>query len=457
MKALSSALLLVLARVAKVATHAPFEEIVACTKLTDQSTYFSIDVAVGTPPQHFDAVADTGSTSVLVPSCFCESSGLCHSAKNRCFSGRGGASSTFNITRGESGPLVYVVSFGSGPVRVVVTGDVVRIADMQHTMKDGLLVMLNDNLEVGDMAFEGIFGLGLPLSYQKSFMDESGVASFSMCFADGQGYLHVFKKPPNTTFLGTVSNQNWAVNLNGVTVGSSPEATPLSFCQESDRKGGAESACAAIPDSGTTLLLGPEDSIYKIQEGICDEWPRCTTMLATTPLKYRRNAELRGHNLKAMVISSLLRVCGSWFTDEGLEEMPPIKFYVSGKEGNQAVITVPATNYVLTDGTQCLLGFSSMDVSTGSNGDLWILGMPIFFSYHVTFDLQTDPHSVSFTQMTASNPCSECNGNAEASLLSFTDTPPKNTPPKNRRLLPRNVTGASFRTGQFFREKNFKF
>merc|ERR1719159_456161 len=67
----------------------------ACAPLKSRGTYYSVDINVGTPPQTFSVVADTGSDAIIIPSCVCQDHGSC-SKKDRCFRGTN-RSSTFAI------------------------------------------------------------------------------------------------------------------------------------------------------------------------------------------------------------------------------------------------------------------------------------------------------------------------------------------------------------------------
>lgn len=50
-------------------------------------------------------------------------------------------------------------------------------------------------------------------------------------------------------------------------------ATRLEVC--ATKAVGQETACGAIPDSGTTLLMMPREHLQKLNAAMCDAWPRC--------------------------------------------------------------------------------------------------------------------------------------------------------------------------------------
>jgi hypothetical protein len=132
-----------------------------CAVLNNKGTHFTIDIEVGTPGQTFGVVADTGSNSLIVPSCVCNEDGACGD-ENRCFRGTN-HSSTFSIESGTegAGPTPMMLSFGSGTIEAVVARDVVRLGELRVQMKDGLLLMTDQALDIPGR-FEGILGLGIP-------------------------------------------------------------------------------------------------------------------------------------------------------------------------------------------------------------------------------------------------------------------------------------------------------
>merc|ERR1719343_218382 len=86
----------------------------------------------GLPPP---VVADTGSSSVIVPSCVCVESGACD-GQNRCFRGKD-KSSTFSLAAGTNGQVETVmITFGSGQVAAVRAFDVAKVGGLAVNMSD---------------------------------------------------------------------------------------------------------------------------------------------------------------------------------------------------------------------------------------------------------------------------------------------------------------------------------
>lgn len=129
---------------------------VACASLDNHETYFTVDVAIGTPPQIFALVADTGSNSMIVESCTCKEAGYC-GAENPCFTGTN-KSTTFHF---DPKMDEMVLTFGSGDIQAAKCEDVARVAGVEINMTDGILLMTDQALDFGG-PFEGILGLGPP-------------------------------------------------------------------------------------------------------------------------------------------------------------------------------------------------------------------------------------------------------------------------------------------------------
>merc|ERR1719215_1074585 len=79
----------------------------------------------------------------------------------------------------------------------------------------------------------------------KGFLQEAGVPRFSMCFNYNEdGVLRLGGPEPKLT-LGSVGKSHWGLDFRG-------------FCSEASKKPGQETACGVIPDSGSTLMMGPK-------------------------------------------------------------------------------------------------------------------------------------------------------------------------------------------------------
>lgn len=415
----------------------------ACSALQNMGSHSTVQIQVGTPlrgtkPQLFDVVADTGSDSVIVPSCTCVADWQCN-PDDKCFTGSN-RSSTFKLFMKEDYAQLIKITFGSGPIEAVVASDMVKVGSVQANMTNSVLLMVDNELDISG-PFEGILGLGVPkqkvrnntrdFDMPDSFLDVSGTTRFSICFnfpdADGvsvDGALRLDAPlPHNSISLGSVGRLHWGLDFRGISIGDA-NAT-VAFCGHDEKTHEQETACGIIPDSGTTLMMGSETQIVKLFSDLCDKWDRCANYYANQSL--RHNVSVKKH----IAFQDLLMDCDSWMTNEDLSELPPLHFHVAGKEGNQQLISLSGNDYVLLSMAEevkivteklggvfpvrrkvgtgsfrkvCAPAFGSMEYNTILNGPVWIMGTALFYKYQVFYNLKTSPPSMSFVE----EPCGSC-------------------------------------------------
>lgn len=436
-----------------------------CSDLQNHGSYFSVKLEAGTPAQTFDVVADTGSDAVIIPSCVCRKSGECDD-KDRCFKGTG-LSSTFQIPAQEEIPLMSL-EFGSGTIQAAVSTDVVKIGSVSATMQEGLLLMVDRHLDI-DGPFEGILGLGQLQSEYSEGMDLNGggaswdqpaehvsepaeeeahkvsvpgflrkahVDRFSICFNDGESpgvlRLGTAKQEVGVPSVGTL---HWGLDFIGFSICSTKQEDVL-FCNDKDSAG-----CGAIPDSGTTVMLGPDEQVRSLFENICDQWDRC---------KKAAKDEF-SHRKKEDVFQLVLARCEDWLHEgDGLDELPSIFMHLGNSEQNRTLelsawsyvfeslvndmdshmqllgdIAVSVTSLYGKAGNKteneyiCAPAFGTSDYSTSSTGAVWIVGTPLFYEYVVGYDRSTNPPEVTFN----TDPCGDCGKSASSDSVGFLSTP----------------------------------
>jgi len=262
----------------------------------------------------------------------------------------------------------------------------------------------------------------------KSFLQAAEISRFSMCFNDkgkqGALKLGIPKAKDALTSIGTV---HWGLDFQGITIGK--KKVPLKVCSPESKKEGQITACGAIPDSGTTLFMGPEEHIQKLFAGLCDQWERCRSTVSNGL-----------QDKKAEMFSLLLSECGNWMTEEGgLDELPTLRFKLAGGNGKKKTISLDGAGYVIETMEEqmkivqknifgmpikvpektgkktkvCAPAFGPMEINTKDNGPVWIFGSPIFYEYSVGYDLDRSKPAVSFSQ----EPCG-CSASKQAALVS---------------------------------------
>eukprot|EP00438_Fugacium_kawagutii_P031206 Skav220801 [mRNA] locus=scaffold150:381932:383632:+ [translate_table: standard] len=475
--------------VVKETQQAQRSRVETCSPLKNHLTYSSVKVSIGTPPQHFHLVADTGSNNCIVNDCACTQ---CPKAWGNCFTGQK-KSKSFDLplfevpddpetpklkgAKGpEKAPASLVMSFGSGDIAAQVASDEVGIGSVKTYMDKGLLLMLDQALNL-DGPFEGILGLGRP-DYKENatsdpnsisvpgFFDSAHIQRFSMCFNPTTDGVLGINTPEHTKRMSTVGKLHWGLDFHGISIGKNE--MKVGFCDPQEKKAGMETACGIIPDSGTTLISGPEAQISMLFDALCKEWKRCMEthhellkelkemqkqnitisatqesgdvgllqqdpeMIARMAMKIlvsRKVAqEANGHSStteldsqepesaggfdlpKALTLQLLLEQCSTWSEEVDFnEELPPLAFHVAGAHGNKDELIITPRNYVLmrkvdvqvptvsnkmqiplsTKNVQqnvCMMAFNPSDYPTQMNGDVWIMGTPLFYEYTAHYD-----------------------------------------------------------------------
>ncbi|NXC55866.1 PEPA protein, partial [Aleadryas rufinucha] len=293
-------------------------------------------ISIGTPPQEFTVVFDTGSSNLWVPSVFCASPACRnHNRFNPA------ESSTFLSTNDT-----LFIAYGTGSMTGVLGYDTVNVAGINvHNQIFGLA-----ETEPGDSfyysPFDGILGLAFPSIASSgatpvfdNMMIENLVDRhlFSVYLSrDSQGGSFVlfgaidpYYTTQGISWIPLSAETYWQITMESVSVNGVPVA--CSF------------GCQAIVDTGTTLLAVP---IRALQ-----------TLL------------------------SLLGASSSGeISCEATRNLPNLIFRIHGKE-----FPVPPRAYVLRSNGFCTLGLQGMDVPT-EEGELWILGDVFIREYYVIFD-----------------------------------------------------------------------
>lgn len=408
--------------------------------------YFG-EIGIGSPPQKFTVIFDTGSSNLWVPSVKCYFSVACFlHAKYKA-----GHSSSYK-KNGKSADIHY----GTGSVSGFLSQDHVKVGDF--VVKDQVFIEATREPGVTFLVakFDGILGLGfqeisvgnvVPVWYK---MVEQGLVKepvFSFWFNrhadEEEGGEIVFGGVDPNHFTGQhtyvpVSHKGyWQFDMGDVLVGSQSTG----FCS-----GG----CSAIADSGTSLIAGPTAIIAEInkqigaagvvsqecksvvqqygdlimelllaqtqpkkicsQIGLCEfdgtrgvsvgiesvvnkktggSGPMCSA--CEMAVVWIQN-QLKQNKTQAQILDYINGLCerlpspmGESAVDcNSLSSMPSVSFTIGGK-----TFDLTAEQYILKVGegaaAQCISGFSAIDVPP-PRGPLWILGDVFMGVYHTVFD-----------------------------------------------------------------------
>jgi len=289
--------------------------------------YF-IDITVGTPPQSFTVVPDTGSSNLWMysKSCWaipCWYHALYDSKK----------SSTY-----EKDGQAFDITYGSGSIKGSVSKDVARITDdITAEMSFGEITHVS-GLAFYTSKMSGILGLGYDtISVDKlpTFFDEQKADDKSFSF-----YLH---NNPDESYMVIpgMDSENFATIDTHPVVQKGYWALQLNSIAQGDKKTDASKYMAVI-DSGTSLIAGPKEIVDPLIEGL-----------------------------------SVKQDCSN------LADLPDMTFTIDKTD-----YVLAATDYVLqiSQGgqTQCLLGVQSLAAPEGFNylilGDVFMRKYPSYFN-----------------------------------------------------------------------------
>ncbi|XP_006766059.1 PREDICTED: cathepsin D [Myotis davidii] len=317
-------------------TGGPVPEVL---KTLPQAQYYG-EIGIGTPPQCFTVVFDTGSSNLWVPSIHCKLLDIACWIHHKYNSGK---SSTY-VENGTT----FDIHYGSGSLSGYLSQDTVSVP-----CNSGLASLGGVKVErqvFGEATkqpgitfiaakFDGILGMAYPrisvnnvvpvfdnLMQQK--LVEKNIFSFYLNrdpSAQPGGELMLggtdskYYKGP-IAYLNVTRKAYWQVHMDQVDVGNG-----LTLCKE---------GCEAIVDTGTSLMVGPVDEVRELQKAI-----------GAVPL-------IQG------------------------EYMIPC----------EKVSSLPEPSQVSQGGkTICLSGFMGMDIPPPA-GPLWILGDVFIGRYYTVFD-----------------------------------------------------------------------
>ncbi|KAM6454539.1 embryonic pepsinogen-like isoform 1-T1 [Liasis olivaceus] len=217
-------------------------------------------IYIGTPPQKFTVVFDTGSSNLWVPSIFCNSSAC---EKHQRFNPS--LSSTFVST-----DQTMSIQYGTGSMEGMLGYDTVKVSSYIDTNQPfGISTEEPGNIFTYSQ-FDGILGLAYPsIAVDQATpvfdnMVNEGLVKrdlFSVYLSrKASGSMITFGGIDHSHYTGSihwipVSEQAyWQISMDSVLVNGQKIA-----CQD---------GCQAIVDTGTSLLAGPPTAINNIQNAI---------------------------------------------------------------------------------------------------------------------------------------------------------------------------------------------
>ncbi|KAF8974534.1 endopeptidase [Flammula alnicola] len=290
--------------------------------------YFT-EISLGSPPQTFKVILDTGSSNLWVPSTQCTSIACFLHTKYDSSS-----SSTYKVNGSE-----FSIQYGSGSMEGFVSNDVLSIGDLTIKGQDFAEATKEPGLAFAFGKFDGILGLAYDTI---SGLLDAPVFSFRIGSSEEDGGEAIFGGIDTSAYKGEIDyvplrrKAYWEVELEKVTFG--------------DDELELENTGAAI-DTGTSLIALPTDiaEMLNTQIGAKKTW----------------NGQYQVDCAK-------------------VPSLPELSFYFGGKP-----YPLKGSDYILEVQGTCISAFTGMDINL-PGGSLWIVGDVFLRKYYTVYDLGRD-------------------------------------------------------------------
>ncbi|KAK2080218.1 hypothetical protein QBZ16_000071 [Prototheca wickerhamii] len=217
------------------------------------------EIGIGSPPQLFQVIFDTGSSNLWVPSSKCSYFSIACYLHNKYTAE---ASSTY-LEDGRD----FAIQYGSGALTGFLSQDSVTLGDLVVREQTFAEAVQEPALSFIMAQFDGIMGLAFPeiavnkvlppfQSALKQGLLEEPVFSFWLNRKLVLGGVNKAHYTGEHTWVNVTRRGFWQFDMDKLEIGDETIA------------GGCDHGCQAIADTGTSLMVGPSDAIAKINKAI---------------------------------------------------------------------------------------------------------------------------------------------------------------------------------------------
>ncbi|KAM6437940.1 cathepsin E-like isoform 1-T1 [Liasis olivaceus] len=307
------------------------------------------EVSIGTPPQKFTVVFDTGSADFWVPSAYCISDACGIHQKFKSF-----LSHSY-----KHGGRHFSLRYGTGHLMGISSKDIVQISNISIEAQDFGESVYEPGATFISASFDGVLGLAYPNlsvvealpvfdNIMKHHLVEEPVFSFFLN-RDGieDGGELIFGGVDHSLYNGPIhwvpvtQKMYWQIHIDNVKIQGQIIA--------------CKNGCEAIVDSGTSLITGPFHDIKKLQAKI----------------------------------GAVPNSSGEFLVDcRRLSSLPSISFTIGQKE-----FRLTAQQYIIKENSReealCLSGFQPLDLIS-NEAPMWILGDIFMSAFYCVFDRGND-------------------------------------------------------------------
>lgn len=302
-----------------------------------QNAQYYGQVDIGTPPQSFDVIFDTGSSNLWVAGNECGMSCGLHSRY------KSSKSSTY-----EDDGRDFEITYASGPVSGTLSVDTVSwggmevdeqiFAEVEDAKGLGLAFIIGKFDGILGLAFDTISVEGVPTPFSKLVNSGELDAPVFAFYLGNQmeGELILGGTDPDhydgdISYVPLSKKAYWQIEMDDVAVSGDSIASTKS----------------AILDSGTSLLVGPTADVKAIAAKV---------------------------GAYKFINGEYLMPCTN--------QLPPLTFTIGGKH-----YTLEADDYIISAGNDkiCILAIMGMDIAEPA-GPLWILGDVFMRKFYTVFD-----------------------------------------------------------------------